>query len=123
MRCHSARPMNSQWRLALEEPTSGRVMTVFTTERYLQLYTGSRLSGTRAGKSGAAYVPYAGVCLECQGYADASNATLRKDTLLHPGETQRRTTAYAFSISSVGTTNGESRQNAGCTSTERKRRP
>ncbi len=107
----------------LEEPTSGRVMTVSTTERYLQLYTGSRLSGTRAGKSGAAYVPYAGVCLECQGYADASNATLRKDTLLHPGETQRRTTAYAFSISSVGTTNGESRQNAGCTSTERKRRP
>ena len=104
----------------LEEPTSGRVMTVSTTERYLQLYTGSRLSGTRGGKSGAAYGPYAGVCLECQGYADASNATLRKDILLHPGETQRRTTAYAFSISSVETTNGT---HAGCASTERKRRP
>ena len=62
----------------LEEPTCGRVMTVSTTERYLQLYTGSHLSGTHIGKSGAAYAPYAGVCLECQGYADASNAALRK---------------------------------------------
>jgi aldose 1-epimerase len=107
----------------LEEPTSGRVMTVSTTEKYLQLYTGSRLNGTRTGKSGAVYGPYAGVCLECQGYADASNELLRKDILLRPGQTQRHATAYGFSIGSAETTNGRSRQNAGCTSTEGTRRP
>ncbi len=100
----------------LEELTSGRVMTVSTTENYLQLYTGSRLSGTCSGKSGVAYGPYAGLCLECQGYADAANAALRKDILLRPGERQRHATAYAFSISSAGTTISRSRQNADCAS-------
>lgn len=107
----------------LEEPTSGRVMTVSTTQSYLQLYTGSRLSGSCTGKSGAPYGPYAGVCLECQGYADASNTMLGKDILLRPGHTQRHATAYAFSISHAETSNGKLRQNAGGNPTERKRRP
>jgi galactose mutarotase-like enzyme len=38
------------------------------------------------------------VCLECQGYPDAANAAFRKDMLLHPGQTQRQTTVYAFSV-------------------------
>lgn len=82
----------------VEDPGSGRVLTVSTTERYLQFYTGSHLNETRAGKSGNGYAPFAGLCLECQGYADASNAAMRKDILLHPGHTQRRATAYAFSV-------------------------
>jgi aldose 1-epimerase len=86
----------------LEEPASGRVLTVSTTERYLQFYTGSHLNGTRAGKSGKAYAPFSGACLECHGYPDASNTALRKGTLLRPGETQRRSTAYAFSLKGNG---------------------
>lgn len=82
----------------LEEPGSRRVLTVSTTEKYLQLYTGSHLNRGPAGKSGVTYGPYAGVCLECQGYPDAANAAFRKDMLLHPGETQRQTTVYAFSV-------------------------
>ena len=39
----------------LEDPASGRVMTVSTTESYLQLYTGSHLNCSTKGKSGAAY--------------------------------------------------------------------
>jgi aldose 1-epimerase len=107
----------------LEEPTSGRVMTVSTTEDYLQLYTGSRLRGTLIGKSGAVYGPYAGLCLECQGYADASNAALREHILLHPGQTQRHATAYAFSINPAETSNGRLRQNADCALTRETRRP
>jgi len=90
----------SKLRLAarLEDPASGRVMTVSTTEDYLQLYTGSYLNGARKGKSGVAYAPHAGVCLECEGYPDAANATRRDDILLHPGQIQRHATAYAFSV-------------------------
>jgi aldose 1-epimerase len=86
----------------LEEPTSGRVLTVSTTERYLQLYTSSLLSESRAGKSGKSYARFAAVCLECQGYPDASNTVFRKDILLDPGQTQRHRTAYAFSARPAG---------------------
>ncbi|MGA3131550.1 MAG: aldose epimerase family protein [Terracidiphilus sp.] len=94
------RHADGELRLAarLEDPASGRTMTVSTTENYLQLYTGSHLKCSRKGKSGAAYAPHAGVCLECEGYPDASNAERRNGILLHPGQTQRRATAYAFSV-------------------------
>jgi aldose 1-epimerase len=86
----------------LDDPRSGRVLTVSTTERYLQLYAGSSLNGLRAGKSGKVYSRFAGLCLECQGYPDASNDAKRNDILLHPGQTQRHVTAYAFSFHSPG---------------------
>jgi aldose 1-epimerase len=77
---------------------SGRVLTASTTESFLQLYTGSHLAGPVAGKTGAIYGRHAGLCLECEGYPDPSNQSLRNSTLLRPGETQRHATAYAFSI-------------------------
>ena len=82
----------------LADPESGRTMTVSTTESYLQLYTGSHLTGAHRGKSGAVYGRHAGICLECEGYPDASNSELRGDTLIHPGQTQRRATEYAFAV-------------------------
>lgn len=85
----------------LKDPASGRVLAVSTTERYLQFYTGSHLNETRAGKSGKAYKAFAGVCLECQGYADVANEAMRGETLLHPGQMQRNATAYAFSVDDV----------------------
>jgi aldose 1-epimerase len=81
----------------LRDPASGRVLTVSTTERYLQFYTGSHLNEMRPGKSGKVYGPFSGVCLECQGYADAANEAFRNEILLRPGEVQRNATAYAFS--------------------------
>jgi aldose 1-epimerase len=80
----------------LQDPVSGRGMTVSTTERYLQFYTGCHLSGSHLGKSGTAYSRFAGLCLECEGYADISNPAMREPSLLRPGETRRNTTAYAF---------------------------
>ena len=84
----------------VEEPASGRVLTVATTEHYLQLYSGEHLHHEMRGKFGKPFVQFAGVCLECEGYPDASNTVMRKEILLQPGQTQRRVTAYAF------TTNG-----------------
>jgi aldose 1-epimerase len=80
----------------VEEPTNGRVLTVATTERYLQLYSGEHLHREMRGKSGEPFAQFAGVCLECEGYPDASNKAMRKEILLQPGQTQRRVTAYAF---------------------------
>ncbi len=82
----------------LEDPATGRVLTVTTTERYVQFYTGSHLTGARLGKSGKAYGPFAGACLECSGYPDVSNVALRRETLIHPGQTQRHVTGYTFSV-------------------------
>jgi aldose 1-epimerase len=93
----------------LEDPVSGRVMSVSTTERYLQLYAGCHLDGSLTGKAGKPYSRFAGLCLECEGYPDASDAAMREHTLLQPGQTQRNITVYAFSVHRTG----ESSQSAG----------
>jgi aldose 1-epimerase len=79
------------------EPRSGRVLTVSTDEPCLQFYSAVDLDGSLVGKSGRAYGPFAGLCLECQGYADGVNHPELGDILVRPGQPQRRTTIYAFS--------------------------
>ena len=86
----------------LVHPGCGRVLEVSTTEKYLQLYTGSGLDGSLAGKSVAKYGRFAGVCLECEGYPDAVNATSFGDIILRPGQPRKQTTAYTFSAQSRG---------------------
>ena len=79
------------------EPRSGRVLEAYTDEFCLQVYTGAALDGTQVGKSGHGYGPFAGLCLECEGYADGTSRPEFGDILVHPGQPQRRTTRYAFS--------------------------
>lgn len=81
----------------LSDPSSGRRLTVSTTEACLQLYTANSLDSTLIGKSGQTYGPHAGLCLECQGYPDGANTPALGDIILRPGETLRHTTIYAFS--------------------------
>jgi aldose 1-epimerase len=82
---------------------SGRAMDVSTTATYLQLYTGSCLDGTLAGKLGASYERYAGLCLECEGYPNGANHPDIGDILLHPGQARNEITQYAFrTLSSSG---------------------
>jgi aldose 1-epimerase len=81
----------------LVDAGSGRVLSVFTTETYMQLYTGSHLGGSIIGKSGTVYTRHSGVCLECHGYPDGMNAPELGDIILCPGAPQHCTTAYAFS--------------------------
>jgi aldose 1-epimerase len=82
----------------LVHPSTGRALQVSTTANYLQLYFGTLLDGSAAGKSGVAYGPYAGVCLECEGYPDAANCPQMGDIILRPGSPRRETTAYAFQL-------------------------
>jgi aldose 1-epimerase len=80
----------------IEEPRTGRVLEVRTDNPCLQFYTGAGLDGSLVGKSGHAYGPHAGLCLECQGYPQATTARGFGDILVAPGRPQLRRTTYAF---------------------------
>ncbi len=81
----------------LTDPASGRNLAVSTNERCLQIYTAAKLDCPSAGKSGRPYLPFAGLCLECEGYPAGVDFPEFGSILVAPGEPQRRTTRYAFS--------------------------
>ncbi|MHC6204263.1 aldose epimerase family protein, partial [Breznakiellaceae bacterium SP9] len=54
------------------EPSSGRLMKVFTTQPGIQFYTGTLLDAVE-GKLGGVYNKHAGFCLETQAFPDAPN--------------------------------------------------
>jgi aldose 1-epimerase len=82
----------------LSDPTSGRVMEVWTTEPGIQFYSGNFLNGILTNtRNGASYVKHAGLCLETQHYPDSPNQPSFPTTILKPGETYRQTTIYKFS--------------------------
>lgn len=79
------------------EPTTGRVMEVWTTEPGIQFYTGNFLDGTLTGKAGKVYPRRSGFCLETQHYPDSPNEPAFPTTTLKKGATYRSTTIYRFS--------------------------
>jgi aldose 1-epimerase len=79
------------------EPTSDRVMEVYTTEPGVQFYTGNFLDGTLTGKQGHVYKFRYGFCLETQHYPDSPNEPSFPSTILRPGQTYDSTTVYKFS--------------------------
>lgn len=90
-------PRDLQWVARLRDPASGRQLNVHSDEDCLQFYTGVSLDPSIIGKSGHAYGPFAGVCLECEGYSDGPNAPALGDIILRPGHSIQRTTHYTFS--------------------------
>jgi len=83
----------------VEDPGSGRVLEVATTEPGLQVYSGNQLDGTLTGSGGVAYGPRAGLCLETQHFPDSPNQPGFPSTVLRPGQTYRSTTVYRFGVS------------------------
>lgn len=82
----------------VEEPTSGRVLEVFTTEPGVQFYTGNFLDGTIKGKAGKVYQQRAGFCLETQHFPDSPNKPNFPSTILKPGQKYATTTIYRFVV-------------------------
>lgn len=68
------------------------MLTVFTTEPGLQLYSGNALD-TGAGGFGRR----AGVTLETQHFPDSPNHSAFPSTVLRPGQELSSRTVYAFS--------------------------
>jgi aldose 1-epimerase len=80
------------------EPTSGRVMEVYTTEPGLQFYTGNFLDGSIKGRNGEVYERRDGLCLETQHFPDSPNRPDFPSTVLRPGHTYRSTTVFKFGV-------------------------
>lgn len=82
----------------VSEPTSGRVMEVWSTEPGLQFYSGNFLDGTITGKGGWVYQFRHGFCMEPQHYPDSPNKPHFPSTVLRPGQVYRNTIIYKFSV-------------------------
>ena len=80
------------------EPSSGRTLTVRTTEPGVQFYTGNFLDGRLTGKSGRTYGHRGGFCLETQHFPDSPNQPSFPSTILRPGETMTSRTTFTFGI-------------------------
>ena len=81
----------------VEDPKSGRVMEVLSTEPGVQFYTGNFLDGSLTGKEKAVYHFRNGFCLEPQHFPDSPNHSNFPSTVLRPGETYKNTIIYRFS--------------------------
>jgi aldose 1-epimerase len=81
----------------VEEPKSGRVMEVISTEPGVQFYSGNFLDGTLIGKGGKVYKFRNGFCFEPQHFPDSPNHRNFPSTVLRPGETYKNTIIYRFS--------------------------
>lgn len=81
----------------LEEPSSGRVLEVLTTQPAIQVYTGNWLKGCPSGRRGTSYGDYYGVALECQHFPDSPNHPDFPSVVLRPGEEFNEIIIYRFS--------------------------
>jgi aldose 1-epimerase len=81
----------------LLDPSSGRLLTISTTEPGLQFYSGNFLDGSLYGTSGRQYRQGDGLALETQHYPDSPNKANFPSTVLRPGKTYHTTTIYGFS--------------------------
>ena len=81
----------------VHEPTSGRILEVFTTQPGVQFYSGNFLDGTITGKHGHVYKQRYGLCLETQHFPDSPNHPDFPSTILKPGDKFQSQTVFKFS--------------------------
>lgn len=83
----------------LYEPSSGRLMTVLTTQPAVQFYNGSKLSNKPwFGKNGFKYESCGGMCLETQHFPDSPNQAHFPSTRLNLGDIYQEKTIHRFDV-------------------------
>ena len=83
------------------EPTSGRIVEMWTTEPGMQFYSGNFLDNV-PGKAGKTYKHRGGFCLEAQHFPDSPNRPAFPSTVLKPNERYTQTTVYKFAVKGAG---------------------
>jgi aldose 1-epimerase len=73
----------------VEDPASGRVLEVLSTEPGLQMYTGNFIDGSNLGKGGCIYRMGDGFVLEPQKFPDAPNQPSWDSARVDPGKPYR----------------------------------
>jgi aldose 1-epimerase len=81
----------------VHEPSTGRVLEIYTTEPGVQFYSANFLDGTLTGKQGRVYKQHSAFCLETQHFPDSPNHPSFPSTILKPGQTYTSRTVYTFS--------------------------
>ncbi len=80
----------------LEEPRSGRVLEVETTEPGLQVYSGNFLAGDLVGTGGRPYPRRGGIALEAQHFPDSPHHRPSRPPSCAQGTVFTSTTLYRF---------------------------
>ena len=78
------------------DPSSGRLLTVWTDQPGVQFYTSNFLTGTLVGISGHAYRQGQAYTFETQHFPNSPNQPNFPSTELKAGQTQNTTTIFAF---------------------------
>lgn len=79
----------------VEDPGSGRVLEMLTTQPGVQLYT-ANAPGPLTGKGGAQYLAHGAFCLETQHFNNSPNVPAFPSTELKPGEQFHEITVFRF---------------------------
>lgn len=82
----------------LYDEKSGRVMSVYTDQPGVQIYTSNMMNGDVKFKGGLAQIPRSAICLETQHAPDSPNRPEFPTTTLRAGEKYDTTTVYAFGV-------------------------
>jgi aldose 1-epimerase len=78
----------------VEDPDTGRIMEIHTTEPGVQFYSAIHLNRP----AGTSYGKYGAFCLETQHYPDSINHPDFPSVVLEPGKTYATTTIHKFSV-------------------------
>ncbi|OHC45358.1 aldose epimerase family protein [Rhodanobacter soli] len=81
----------------VEDPASGRVLTLTSSQPGLQFYSGNFLNGTTVGPAGHIYRQGDAFVLEPQLFPDTPNHPDFGSAVLRPGQTYRNLMVYRFS--------------------------
>ena len=79
------------------DPSSGRLLKIFSDQPGLQFYSGNFLDGTIKSKFGGVYEFRSGFCLETQHFPDSPNQKAFPSVILKPGEKYSTVTEFKFS--------------------------
>ncbi len=95
--CYALRSTDGSLALAarVNDPKTGRVMEIWTTQPGIQFYTGNFLDGSKAC---GGFDQHEAFCLETQHFPDSPNQPNFPTTILQPGETFTATTVHKFKV-------------------------
>lgn len=80
----------------LNDPMSGRVLSIYSTHPGVQCYSGNFLSNNPSGADGRQFFPRCAVAIEPQGFPDAPNHPHFPSVLVTPEKPYRETIVYQF---------------------------
>ncbi len=83
--------------ITITDQTTGIVLSMFTDEPGIQVYTGNFLDGSVKGKGNLPHANRAAICIESQHYPDSPNKPQWPSVIVNPGDTYTSHTIYRFS--------------------------